>query len=104
MDVGTILVADVKTQAGNYANFFIVSKIERKTFYAKRLGITSRKIDKITNMLSPDITKQHGEFKISQDAGGYFVGDNKDKKTIKKMYVVEATKPEYKIVFDPKLC
>ena len=37
MEVGTILVADVKTSAGNYCNFFVVSSLVKKTFYAKRM-------------------------------------------------------------------
>lgn len=105
MEVGTILVADVKTSAGNYCNFFVVSKIEKRTAYAKRVGITSRKIDKITNMLKPNPSQVYGcEFKIGQDAGGYFVGDNKDKKTINKMYIVPAAQEEYQIVFDGRKC
>ena len=106
MEVGTILVADVKTSAGNYCNFFVVSSLVKKTFYAKRIGcINTQKVDKITNMIRPDPTSVfEKEFKISNDAGGYFVGDNKDKKNINKMYVVETPIKDFKIVFDGRKC
>lgn len=106
MEVGTILAADVKTSAGNYVNFFVVSSLQKKTFYAKRIGlqiVAKATIGKKqTNMIKPNPADVFDkEFKISADMRGAFVGDDKDRKTINKMYVVETTADTaHKIVFD----
>ena len=101
MEVGTILAADVKTSAGNYVNFFVVSSVQKRTLYAKRIGcINTAKVNKTTNFIKPDPTRVFDkEFKISADILGSYVGDNRDAKTINKMYVIPTTaNTEYKIV------
>ena len=86
--LGQIFVTNNITVCGNYHMFWEVVEVSSRKALVARTSSSYEAINATETYCSPvpDMVSAFS-LKVSKDAGGLYIGDTKDKKTLQKMYI-----------------
>lgn len=88
LGIGQVFVTNNLTACGNYHMFWIVTEATGRKASVSRMGASFEQISKTETITKPIAGIEDGfQLKVSKDSGGLYIGDNKDKKTLQKMYI-----------------